>query len=219
MSNRLFQGVVHQMRDVINRVIGVVDETAAIIACSDLSKVGLTNEFIALDLSDSHDTFIRDGYTYKPFGPHIKPDYAVFVEGTDESASKYAQLLAISLSSIKQYYDEKYDRNNFVKNVVLDNILPGDIYIKARELHFNADATRVAFLIRVSGNGDVLDPDGDAIAIGSGGYFALAAARAYLDAKVDWSAEEIAKKSVSIAADICVYTNHNIITEVQDARA
>lgn len=45
MSNRLFQGVVHQMRDVINRVIGVVDETAAIIACSDLSKVGLTNEF------------------------------------------------------------------------------------------------------------------------------------------------------------------------------
>lgn len=155
MSNRLFQGVVHQMRDVINRVIGVVDETAAIIACSDLSKVGLTNEFIALDLSDSHDTFIRDGYTYKPFGPHIKPDYAVFVEGTDESASKYAQLLAISLSSIKQYYDEKYDRNNFVKNVVLDNILPGDIYIKARELHFNADATRVAFLIRVSGSNDV----------------------------------------------------------------
>ena len=74
-------------------------------------------------------------------------------------------------------------------------------------------------MLLISGNGDVLDPDGDAIAIGSGGYFALAAARAYLDAKVDWSAEEIAKKSVSIAADICVYTNHNIITEVQDARA
>ena len=43
------------------------------------------------------------------------------------------------LSSIKQYYDEKYDRSNFIKNVILDNILPGDIYLKARELHFNSD--------------------------------------------------------------------------------
>ena len=42
MSNRLFQGVVHQMRDTIDRVIGVIDETAAIIACSDLSKIAPT---------------------------------------------------------------------------------------------------------------------------------------------------------------------------------
>lgn len=45
MSNRLFQGLVHQMRDAVNAVIGVVDETATIIACSDLTKVGTTNEF------------------------------------------------------------------------------------------------------------------------------------------------------------------------------
>ena len=43
------------------------------------------------------------------------------------------------LSSIKQYYDEKYDRGNFIKNVILDNILPGDIYLKARELRFGSD--------------------------------------------------------------------------------
>ena len=155
MSNRLFQGLVHQMRDTINCVIGVVDETATIIACSDLSKVGTTNEFVSLDLSDSHDTFVRDGYTYKPFGSHIKPDYAVFVEGTDESSVKYANILAITLSSIKQYYDEKYDRNNFIKNVVLDNVLPGDVVIKARELHFNADITRVVLLIRIVSSNDV----------------------------------------------------------------
>lgn len=155
MSNRLFQGVVHQMRDTIDRVIGVVDDTATVIACSDLSKIGITHEFILLDMADSHDTFVRDGFTYKPFGPHIKPDYAVFVEGTDEQASKYVQILAITFSSIKQYYDEKYDRNNFIKNVVLDNILPGDIYVKARELHFNTDVTRVALLIRVLSTNDV----------------------------------------------------------------
>ncbi len=155
MSNRLFQGLVHQMRDTIDATIGVVDETATIIACSDLSRVGTTNEFVSLDLSDSHDIFIRDGFTYKPFGSRVKPDYAVFVEGVDDAAAKYASILAITLSNIKQYYDEKYDRNNFIKNVILDNVLPGDIVIKARELHFNAEISRAVFLIRIISANDI----------------------------------------------------------------
>ena len=149
MSNRLFQGVVHQMRDTIGRVIGVIDENSTIVACSELSRIGTNSDFFTIELSDSHDVFIRDGYTYKPFGVHVKPDYAVFIEGTDDQAAKYASILAISLSSIKQYYDEKYDRNNFVKNIILDNVLPGDITLKARELHFNADISRVVFLISI----------------------------------------------------------------------
>ena len=147
MSNRLFQGIVHQMKDAIDRTIGVIDETSVVIACSELAQIGTTNEFVSLDLGESHDVFVRDGYTYKPFGSHMKPDYAVFVEGTDEVAAKYASILAITLSSIKQYYDEKYDRSNFIKNVILDNILPGDIYLKARELHFNSEVARVCLLI------------------------------------------------------------------------
>ncbi|MBQ8842348.1 MAG: PucR family transcriptional regulator, partial [Ruminiclostridium sp.] len=155
MSNRLFQGVVHQMRDTIGRVIGVIDENATVVACSELSRIGTSNDFFSIELGESHDIFIRDGYTYKPFGVHVKPDYAVFVEGTDEIAGKYASILAISLSSIKQYYDEKYDRNNFIKNIILDNVLPGDISIKSRELHFNADISRVVFLINIVSTNDV----------------------------------------------------------------
>lgn len=155
MSNRLFQGVVHQMRDSLNRVIGVIDENSSIIACSELSKIGAVNEYISLGTVDANECFVHDGYTYKPFGLHVRPDYAVFVEGVDDLAAKFAAVLAISLTNIKQYYDEKYDRNNFIKNVVLDNILPGDVYIKARELHFNADVTRVSLLIRILSVNDV----------------------------------------------------------------
>lgn len=155
MSNRLFQGLMHQMREVMDATIGVVDETATIIACSDLTKVGTTNEFVSLDLNDTTDNFIRDGYTYKPFGMKAKPEYAVFVEGTDEQAARYANVLAISLANVKQYYDEKYDRNNFIKNVVLENVLPGDIIVKARELHFNAEVSRVVLLIRIISTNDI----------------------------------------------------------------
>ena len=63
----------------------------------------------------------------------------------------------------------------------------------------------------ISGNGDVLEPEHGIIAIGSGGNYALAAAKAMINS--DKSAEEIAKQSIEIAADICVFTNHNISTE------
>lgn len=155
MSNRLFQGVLQQMHDIINCEIGVIDCDALVIACSDSSRIGYTNEFISLDLNETYDYFIRDGYTYMPFGPKPKNEYYAFVEGTDETAYKYVSLLSVALSNLQQFYDEKYDLNNFVKNVVLDNILPGDIQLKARELHFNSSVTRVVFLIRIVASNDV----------------------------------------------------------------
>ena len=67
-------------------------------------------------------------------------------------------------------------------------------------------------LLLLSGNGEVIEPDGDVAAIGSGGFYALAAARA-LVAHTEMTASEIAKESLSIAADICVFTNQNIVVE------
>ncbi|MEM8798498.1 MAG: ATP-dependent protease subunit HslV [Pseudomonadota bacterium] len=64
----------------------------------------------------------------------------------------------------------------------------------------------------ITGNGDVLEPDDGLIGIGSGGHFALAAARALID-RDDMTAEEIARKAMAIAADICVYTNDQLIVE------
>ncbi len=63
----------------------------------------------------------------------------------------------------------------------------------------------------ISGNGDVLEPANGLMAIGSGGNFALAAAQALISTKLD--AEEIAKRSLEIAANLCIYTNNNIILE------
>ena len=64
-------------------------------------------------------------------------------------------LITVALQNIKQYHDEKFDKANFIKNVVLDNILPGDIYAKARELHFSTDVSRVVLLIRVTSGNDI----------------------------------------------------------------
>ena len=64
----------------------------------------------------------------------------------------------------------------------------------------------------ISGNGDVLEPEGGLIAIGSGGPFALSAAKALVE-NTDLSAREIVERSLKIAGDICIYTNHNVTIE------
>lgn len=74
-----------------------------------------------------------------------------------------------------------------------------------------AVANEEASLI-ISGNGDVIEPEEGLIAIGSGGPFAQSAARALLE-NTELPAEEIVKKALNIAGDICIYTNHNILIE------
>ncbi|MER8725388.1 ATP-dependent protease subunit HslV [Mesorhizobium sp. M1027] len=69
--------------------------------------------------------------------------------------------------------------------------------------------------LALTGTGDVLEPEFGVMAIGSGGNYALAAARALMDS--DKGAEEIARKAMQIASDICVYTNNNFVVETLDA--
>ena len=143
------------MSDVIERTFGVIDETGTVISCSELGRIGEVQSNAVAEVFAADEKKVIDGYTYKVFSMHMHPAYAVFVEGDDHIADRYVGVLSVSLSTIKQYYDEKYDRGNFIKNVILDNILPGDIYIKARELHFNNDVTRVVLLIRIAEKNDV----------------------------------------------------------------
>jgi ATP-dependent HslUV protease, peptidase subunit HslV len=89
-----------------------------------------------------------------------------------------------------------------------------DRYLRRLEAMM-AVADRTSSLI-LSGTGDVLEPEDSLIGIGSGGAFALAAARALLP--LDLSAEEIARKAMAIAAGICVFTNENLTMEVLATR-
>lgn len=85
-----------------------------------------------------------------------------------------------------------------------------DRYLRRLEAMLIVVDKEVSLLL--SGNGDVIEPEDGIVAIGSGGNYALSAARALIDIK-NMDAEEIVKKSMKIAADICVYTNHNITLE------
>ena len=84
-----------------------------------------------------------------------------------------------------------------------------DKYLRRLEALMAIGDKEKSFII--SGTGDVLEPEGDIIGIGSGGNYALAAAKVLMDTEL--KAEEIAKKAIQVAADICVFTNNNIRVE------
>ena len=156
MSNRLFQGVVHQMKDAVDRVIGVVDENGVVVACSELTRIGEVIQGVAEEASYSVKMFTLLGNTYCPITSGTRSEYFVFVEGEDKVAEKVAKILVVSFANIKNLYDEKYDKGSFIKNIILDNILPSDIYIKSKELHFNTEEVRIVFLIKFYGRTDMM---------------------------------------------------------------
>lgn len=148
MSNRMLQTVIHQMKDTVARTIGVIDENSIIIACSELSKIGESKQRIREELSFSSDAVVYDGYTYRFITASGKNECIVFVEGSDSYASSMTELISIFLGNIKSLYDEKYDKASFIKSIILDNILPSDIYIKSNELHFSNEGNRVVVVVK-----------------------------------------------------------------------
>ena len=102
MSNRLFQSVIHQMRDAVERTIGVIDETGAVISCSDLGRIGEVRDISVAAVFSSASFVSYDGYLYQAFGTHMHPEYAVFVEGDDalKAMSVFFAFLFQALNSI-----------------------------------------------------------------------------------------------------------------------
>ena len=161
MSNSVFQSVIVQLRDITDRSFGVIDTEGCVVSCTDMSILGERWTDAALKVANAADGIVTFGQrSFKAIlGNSNVLEYAVFCSGDDETAHSFCQMAYIALNDAKTFYEEKHDRGTFVKNIIMDNILPGDIYIRAKELHFATDAPRAVFLIRQVGHSDVATVD------------------------------------------------------------
>ena len=161
MSNSVFQSVMIQLKDVSERVFGVIDAEGCVVSCTDMALLGERWTDAALKVANSSESMVTFGQ--KTFKAIVNSsnflEYAVFCSGDDELARGYCSIAYVALNDAKIFYEEKHDRGTFVKNIIMDNILPGDIYIRAKELHFSTDAPRAVFLVRQLGHGDVATVD------------------------------------------------------------
>jgi carbohydrate diacid regulator len=161
MSNSVFQSVIVQLKEISDRVFGVIDTDGCVVSSTDVALLGERWPDAALKVAGNTETAVTFGQ--KTFRGIVSStgvlEYAVFCSGDDEQARTYCSLAYICLNDAKVFYEEKHDRGTFVKNIIMDNILPGDIYIRAKELHFATDAPRAVFLVRQLGRCDVATVD------------------------------------------------------------
>ena len=161
MSNSIFQSVILQLKEVCDRSIGVLDTDGYVISCTDTALLGERWTDAILRVTGNLEQTVTFGQkTFRAITSNVHFfEYAVFCVGDDEQAHICCNIAYVALNNARNFYEEKHDRGTFVKNIIMDNILPGDIYVRAKELHFATDAPRAVFLVRQLGHGDVATVD------------------------------------------------------------
>jgi carbohydrate diacid regulator len=136
--------------------MGVVDAEGFVVACSELSLIGSKIEdFRPLSGETLDKVFSSGNKTYKLLGgSNAQQDYTVFAEGKDPLARSICIMASVAFNEAKANYEEKHNKSAFVKNIISDNILPGDVYARAKELHFTTDIPRAVFLVRKTDKND-----------------------------------------------------------------
>ena len=157
MSSRIFQNVIIQMKDAVDRTIGVVDEQGFVVASSELAIIGSRlDDFHAYEFENADKVVCTGSRSYSALcAEGGKMDFAAFVEGTDQAARTICAVSAVAFNEARSNYEEKHNKAAFVKNIISDNILPGDVYVRAKELHFVTDEPRTVLLVRQTENSDV----------------------------------------------------------------
>ena len=157
MSSKIFQNVIIQMKDAVDKTIGVADEQGFVVASSELAMIGSRLDDFRIYEFDGPDRFVvTPARTFCPLSSDSgKLDYAAFVEGTDSVSRTLCAVAAVAFNEAKNNYEEKHNKAAFVKNIISDNILPGDVYVRAKELHFVTDEPRTVLLVRQVENPDV----------------------------------------------------------------
>ena len=150
MSNNVYQSVILQLKNTTDRGFGVLDSEGYVVASTDPAQLGERWADALLKISSAGEqTVTHNQRTFRPMiGNTGFLEYAVFCTGEDEHARACCGLACVAVNNARMFYEEKHDRSTFVKNIIMDNILPGDIYIRAKELHFATDAPRAVFLVR-----------------------------------------------------------------------
>jgi len=152
---RLFQNLINQIREFVDGNFGIMDETGLILGCTDERLTGTIHPLISDVMKCNGLSNEVQGWIFQKIYIKNRLEFIVYTNIEDEHSKKLLAMLAVNVTNLKNYHEEKFDRGNFFKNIITDNILPGEIPIKAKELHIPFNVCRSVFLIKTDKARDV----------------------------------------------------------------
>ncbi|MCF0136068.1 MAG: helix-turn-helix domain-containing protein [Lachnospiraceae bacterium] len=153
VSNQILQSTIDGLTSITQKELTVLEPEGDLLATTESSKAARE---IVLP-GDFEDGAVVDGHQLFSVSAGGDVEYILAVKGTDEASASVGRIAVFQLQGLMVAYKERYDKDNFVKNLLLDNLLLVDIYMRAKKLHIDNNVARVIYLIESDNDKDVND--------------------------------------------------------------
>lgn len=147
ISNQILQSTIDGLKNIIRRELSVADREGKIVATTEESMVNTVIENADIFIQSPAENQLVQGYQYFKVFDNGSPEYIVMINGEDEEAYRIGKITAFQIQNLLVAYKERFDGDNFIKNLLLDNLLLVDIYSRAKKLRIENNVPRVVFLI------------------------------------------------------------------------
>lgn len=147
ISNQILQSTIDGLKNIIRRELSVAEREGKIVATTEESMVNTVIENADIFVQSPAENQLVQGYQYFKVFDNGSPEYIVMIKGEDEEAYRIGKITAFQIQNLLVAYKERFDGDNFIKNLLLDNLLLVDIYSRAKKLRIENNVPRVVFLI------------------------------------------------------------------------
>ena len=150
ISNQILQSTIDGLKNITRKDLSVVEKEGKVIATTEENMIGRQIDAIENFVGSQADSQLILGYQYFKVYDNGIPEYVIQVKGEDEDGYRIGKIAAFQIQSLLVAYKERYDKDNFIKNLLLDNLLLVDIYSRAKKLHIENNIRRIVYLIETN---------------------------------------------------------------------
>ena len=155
ISNQILQNTVDGFKSITRRDITVIDREGKFVVSTDPDLGQIPESFVESILQSPAENQMIQGNQYFKVTDNAITEYVLIVTGDDDEAYRLGKLATFHVQSLMMAYKERYDRDNFIKNLLLDNLLLVDIYSRAKKLRIENGTKRIVYLIETPVDADM----------------------------------------------------------------
>lgn len=147
ISNQILQSTIDGLKNITRRELCVVEREGKVVAATEDDMQNTVIKGIELFVDSPAENQLVAGFQYFKVFDNGSIEYIVLIKGEDEETFRIGKMAAFQIQSLLVAYKERYDKDNFIKNLLLDNLLLVDIYSRAKKLHIENNVRRIVYLI------------------------------------------------------------------------
>lgn len=150
ISNQILQNTLNGLKNITKTELSIIDREGNVIVSTELDLIGETIDSAKEFLLSPAESMSLKGYQYFKAFDSNTPEYVIIAKGEDVESFRVGQITAFQTQNLLVAYKERYDKDNFIKNLLLDNLLLVDIYGRAKKMNIENNVGRMVFLIEIN---------------------------------------------------------------------